>query len=105
MVFAIGLLEKTDLDVVAKELDGITTKWYTLGQDLLAQGYAQGHLDSIHTQYSHDSKACLREMLSKRMGSYPTTWSDIIAGLRRSGVSQLADYLQTKYCSSELTTT
>jgi len=102
--FAIGLLEKSDLDVVASELDAISSKWYTLGLELLAKRYHH-RLDSIRTQHLRNAKTGLRQMLRTRMYYYPTTWMDIIAGVRSSGDSQLANYLETKYCSSELTTT
>jgi len=104
--FAIGLLEKSDVDAVATELDAVSSKWYTLGQHF---GLYDFQLDHIHTQYSHDEKLCLREVISERMYYYTTitttTWTDIIVGLRSLGDSQLADHLETKYCSSELTTT
>ena len=108
--FAIGLLEKSDLDVVASELDAVSSKWYavsskwyTLGKELLPRD--DHHLlDSIHTQHRHNPKIGLKQMLRRRMVYY-TTWSDITAGLRPLGDSQLADHLETKYCSSELTTT
>jgi len=98
--FAVGLLEKSDLDVIAIELDAVSSKWYTVGRTLLTKC----DLNSIHTQ---NPKIGLREMISRRMEDdyVPPTWSDIVAGLRSSGNSQLADHLETKYCSSELTTT
>ena len=98
---AIGLLEESDIDVVANELDAVSTNWYTVGQALL---FTHGHLDSIRTRYPHD-KLRMREMLSYRLGHSYTTWSDIVAGVRSSGDSQLADHLHSKYCSSEFTTT
>ena len=89
------------MDVVASELDAVSNKWYTLGENI---GLDDGDLDPIHTQYSHDERLCLREVISKRMRYY-TTWKDITEGVRSLGDSQLADRLETKYCSSELTTT
>ena len=101
---AIGLLEKSDLDAVANELDAVSTNWYSLGKDLLITS-DHGRLDSIRTQYQHD-KLRMREMLSYWLEHYPTTtWSEIVAGVRSSGDSQLADHLHSKYCSSEFTTT
>ena len=102
--FAIGLLEKSDLDMVASELDAVSSKWYILGQELLPKKYHKD-LDSILARYSQNPKIGLREMINRRMHYAYTTWSNIIAGLRSSGDSQLADHLETKYCSSELTTT
>jgi len=102
--FAIGLLEKSDLDVVASELDAVSSKWYTLGQELLPS-YDHHHLDSIRTQHSQNPEIGLRQMLHKRMVHHYTTWKGITACLRSLGDSQLADHLETKYCSSELTTT
>ena len=101
--FAIGLLEESDLDVVANELDAVSTNWYSLGKYLLFTHH-QDHLDSIRTRYQHD-KLRIREMLTYRLENYLTTWSDIVAGVRTSGDSQLADHLHSKYCSSEFTTT
>ena len=99
---AIGLLEESDLDEVASELDAVSRNWDTLGPALLSQHH--GHLDSIRTRYPHD-KLRMREMLSLRLNVYFTSWSDIVAGLRSSGDSQLADHLHSKYCPSEFTTT
>lgn len=101
--FAIGLLEESDLDMVASELDAVSSKWYTLGQELLP---LHKDLDSIRTQHPRNLKLGLRKMINRRMDFHPLpTWKDIMAGLRSSGDSQLADHLETKYCSSELTTT
>ena len=101
--FAIGVLEESDLDMVASKLDAVSSKWYTLGKELLPTNDHRD-LDSIHTQHQQNPNIGLRKMLHKRM-VYPTTWTDIIAGVRILGDSQLADNLETKYCSSELTTT
>ena len=102
--FAIGVLEESDLDVVASELDAVSSKWYTLGKELLHK-LDHHHLDSIHTQHSQNPEIGLRQMLRKRINYHCTTWRGITAGLRSLGNSQLADHLETKYCSSELTTT
>ena len=102
LYFAVGLLEKSDIDVVANELDAVSSKWYTLGQGLLFKD----HLDSIRAQNLQDNQLCLKKVLSTRIMKYPTTtWSDIIASLKSSGDSQLADCLETKYSFRELTTT
>ena len=100
---AIGVLEGSDLDAVANELDAVSRNWFRLGQELL---YTQD-LDSIHSQYSHNEKLCLRETVRRRMEDdyFSLTWSDIVAGVRSSGDSQLADHLHSKYCPSEFTTT
>ena len=98
--FAIGVLEESDVDAIATELDAISSKWYTLGKYFELPDY---QLEHIHTQYSHDEKFCLREVISERMYYYSPTWTGIIAGVRSLGDSQLADHLETKYCSSELT--
>jgi len=91
--------------MVASELDAVSSKWYTLGQELL---FTDDHkdLDSIQTQRPQRPKIGLRQMLRKRMGYLGgLAWNDVIAGLSSLGDSQLADHLETKYCSSELTTT
>ena len=100
---AIGLLEESDLDVVANELDAVSTNWYSLGKDLLF-AHRHDHLDSIRIQYPHD-KVRMREMLSYWLEHQFATWSAIVAGVRSSGDSQLADHLHSKHCSSEFTTT
>ena len=101
---AIGVLEESDLDEVASELDAVSTNWYTVGRELLPTHY-HDHLDSIRTQYS-DDKLCMREMLSYWLENNPfTTWSGIVAAARSSGDSQLADHLHSKHCPSEFTTT
>ena len=88
--------------MVASELDAVSSKWYTLVENI---GLDDDELDPIRTQYSHDEKLCLREVISERMFYYYTTWRDITEVLRSLGDSQLADHLETKYCSSELTIT
>ena len=96
--FAIGVLEESDLDMVASELDVVSSKWYTLGQELL---YGND-LSLIHPQ---NPQIGLRKVLKKRMGYLSgLTWNDIMAGLRSLGDSQLAYHLETNYCTSELTT-
>lgn len=100
-LLAVGLLEKSDIDVVANELDAVSSKWCTLGQSLLFKG----HLDSIRAQNLQDNQLYLREVLSKRMDYPTTTWTDIIASLKSSGDFHLVDHLETKYSSRELTTT
>jgi len=96
----------TDLNVLANELDAVSNKWYTLGKNLLRTS-DHHHLDSIRTQYPQNFKFGLREMVSRRMQGDSTylTWSDIVAAVRLLGDFQLADHLETKYCSSELITT
>ena len=104
--FAIGLLEESDLDMVASELDAVSSKWYTLGKELLHTAFHKD-LDSIRTQHPQNTKNGLKQMLRRRMVDYYPlpTWKDVTAGVRSVGDSQLADHLETKYCSSELTTT
>ena len=92
------------MDVVASELDAVSSKWYTLGKELLAKRFHY-LLDSIRAHHPQNTKIGLRQMLREKIDKYYTTWMDIIACLRSSGDSQLADHLETKYCSSELTTT
>jgi len=92
--------------MVASELDAVSSKWYKLGKELLHESDHKD-LDSIFAQYSQNPKIALRNVISRRMEDdyIPPTWKDIIEGLRSLGDSQLADHLETKYCSSELTTT
>jgi len=44
--FAIGVLEESDLDMIASELDAVSSKWYTLGKELLPTRLHED-LDSI----------------------------------------------------------
>lgn len=99
--FVIGLLEKSDLDLVVEELDGVSAKWYTLGLNI---GVYEYHLERIHAQHSDYHKLCLREMLRYclEQEDYNATWRAIVVGLRKSVDSDLADALEAKYCSGEL---
>ena len=83
-----------------KELSVVQKKWRIIGEEL---GVKKDTLDRIHAQHS-DVGNYLREVLSWRVGSQPTSWGDIIAVLRtpRVGEFQLADHLEAKYFPSEL---
>ena len=88
------------VSLVAQELTAVSEKWQDIGQEL---GVQQSSLRYIRTYYS-DPGDCLWRVLSKRFQSC-ATWKDIIAVLRtpRIGESHLADHLEVKYCSCELT--
>ena len=96
--FASDLLS---VSLVAQELTAVSEKWQDIGEEL---GVEQSSLEDIRTEYS-DPGDCLREMLSEQFESCATTWKHIVAVLRtpRIGESHLADRLEVKYCSSELT--
>jgi len=98
---SIGLLEKSDLDLVVEELDGVSDKWDTLGQNI---GLYEHHLGRIRERHSNYHKLCLREMLRYCLEQeyYNATWRAVVVGLRKSVDSDLADALEAKYCSSEL---
>ena len=85
---------------VMKELSVVQKKWRIIGKELDVENDT---LDRIHAQHS-DVGNCLREVLSRRVGSQLTTWGDIIAVLRFFcvGEFQLADHLEVKYYPSEL---
>ena len=85
---------------VMKELNVVQKKWRIIGEEL---GVKKDIPDRIHAEHS-DVGNCLREVLSRRVGSQLTTWGDIIAVLRSScvGEFQLADHLEAIYCPSEL---
>ena len=70
--FAIGLLEKSDLDVVAIELDTVSS---TLGQELLSL-YHHDHLDSIRAQNLQDDQLRLRRF--SEIGRSTTTPPGVI---------------------------
>ena len=88
------------VSLVAQELTAVREKWWYIGEEL---GVEQSRLRDIRTVYS-DPGDCLKEVLSKRFERCAITWKDIVAVLRtpRIGESHLADHLEVKYCSSEL---
>ena len=89
------------VSLVAQELTAVSENWQDIGEEL---GVDQSLLRYIHTNYS-DPGDCLWRALTKRFESCTTTWKDIVVVLRtpRIGESHLADHLEAKYCSSELT--
>ena len=89
------------VSLVAQELTAVSEKWQDIGEEL---GVGQSSLEDIPT-YCSDPGDCLWRALSKRFQHCTTTWKDIVAVLRtpRIGESHLADHLEVKYCSSELT--
>ena len=93
--------ELLTVSLVAQELTAVSEKWQYIGQEL---GVEQSSLSYYHNKYS-DPGDCLWRMLSERFQSCATSWKDIVAVLRtpRNGESHLADHLDVKYCSSELT--
>ena len=93
--------ELPSVSLVAQELTAVCEKWRYIGEEL---GVEQSTLRRIHTYYS-DPGNCLWRALSKRFKSCATSWKDIVVVLRtrRIGESHLADHLDVKYCSSELT--
>ena len=93
--------ELPNVSVVAQELTAVHEKWQYIGQEL---GVEQSRLRDIRTKHS-DPGDCLWRALSKRFQHCTTSWEDIVAVLRtpRIGESHLADHLEAKYCSSELT--
>ena len=93
--------ELPSVSLVAQELTAVSEKWQYIGQEL---GLKQSSLRYICTDYS-DPGDCLWKMLSERFQCCATSWKDIVAVLRtpRIGESHLADDLEVKYCSSELT--
>ena len=93
--------ELPSVSLVAQELTAVHEKWQYIGQEL---GVQQSSLRYIRTNHS-DPGDCLWKMLRKRFKSCATSWKDIVAVLRtpRVGESHLADHLDVKYCSCELT--
>ena len=92
--------ELPSVSLVTQELTAVREKWQYIGEEL---GVEQSSLRDIRSNYSGPGD-CLREVLSKQLRSYATSWKDIVAVLRtpRIGESRLADHLEVKYCSSEL---
>ena len=93
------------MSLVTQELTAVSEKWQDIGEELSVR---QSSLENIRTDYS-DPGDCLwkvlRKVLRKRLRSCATTWKDIVAVLRtpRIGESHLANHLEVKYCSCELT--
>ena len=89
------------LDLLVKELTAVCKKWQYIGEEL---GVEQSSLRRIRTNHSNPGN-CLRKVLSERLRSCATSWKDIVVVLRTPhiGESYLADHLEEKYCSSELT--
>ena len=90
------------VSLVAQELIAVSEKWQDIGEEL---GVEQSSLRDIRNNCNSDPGDCLREVLSKQFKSCATSWMNIVAVLRtpRIGESHLADHLEVKYCSSELT--
>ena len=93
--------ELPSVSLVAQELTAVREKWQDIGEEL---GVQQSSLRYIRTKNSNPGD-CLWEMLSKLLENCTTSWKDIVAVLRTPniGESHLADHLEEKYCSSELT--
>ena len=93
--------ELPSVSLVTQELTAVHEKWQYIGQEL---GVEQSSLRYIRTYYS-DPVDCLREMLRKQLRGCATSWKDIVVVLRTPhiGESHLADHLDVKYCSCELT--
>ena len=93
--------ELPSVSLVTQELTAVSEKWQDIGEEL---GVNEVSLIYIRTK-SSDSGDCLWKVLSERFESCATTWKNIVAVLRapRIGQSLLADHLEAKYCSSELT--
>ena len=89
------------MSLVTQELTAVREKWQDIGEEL---GVDQFSLTFIHTK-SSDPGDCLREVLRRQLGNSYISWKDIVAVLRTPhiGESLLADNLEEKYCSSELT--
>ena len=86
------------MSLVTQELTALREKWQYIGEEL---GVEQYSLRDIRSNCSGPGD-CLREVLSKQLGSYATSWKDIVAVLRtpRIGESHLADHLKVKYFPS-----
>ena len=90
--------ELPSVSLVTQELTTVHEKWQYIGEEL---GLEQSSLRDIRSNYS-DPGDCLREVLSKQLRSYASSWKDIVAVLRtpRIGESHLADHLKVKYFPS-----
>ena len=91
----------SSVSLITQELTAVGEKWQYIGEEL---GVEQFLLRDIRTDCS-DPGDCLREVLSKRFESCATSWKDIVVVLRTPRIreSHLADHLEVKYCSSEIT--
>ena len=87
------------MSLVTQELTPVCEKWEDIGEEL---GVEHSLPRDILFKYS-DPGDRLRKVL--RIESCTTSWKDIVCALRtpRIGESHLADHLEVKYCSCELT--
>ena len=87
------------MSLVTQELTAVSEKWQYIGEEL---GVDQDWLSHIRTNYFDH----LREVLRWRLERGATTWKHIVAVLRTPRIeeSHLADNLEAKYCSCELST-
>ena len=89
------------MSLVTQELTAVREKWQYIGEEL---GVEQSSLRYISTRHS-DLGDCLGKVLSERFERCATTWKHIVDVLMTPhiGESHLADNLEAKYCSCELT--
>ena len=91
-----------DLSHVLEEVVDISARWYQLGLQL---GVKPGTLDRIRAQFS-DPRDQLLEMLKTWLESdVNCSWKTLVEALRSRSVEtrQLAEVLETKYCTVEET--
>ena len=90
------------MSLVTQELTAVSEKWQYIGEEL---GLDQDRLSHIRTNY-FDPSDCLRAVLWWRLAHGATTWKHIVAVLRTPRIEEslLADNLEAKYCSCELST-
>ena len=99
------MLTLDDLYGVLEELHVVRAKWHFLGGSL---GVKESTLAAIRAEFRGILNDCLREMLSHWLQVDPRPcWNAIVAALRKSIVNepQLAQTLETKYCSGMCTVT
>ena len=89
------------LDLLVQELSAVSDKWQDIGEGLGVDQISQSFISNTHSNPGD----CLREVLRSWLLSYTATWKHIVAVLRTPhiGDSHLAEHLEAKYCSSELT--
>ena len=105
LLFALGQLQISDLDILMEEISSVSEKWESIGQGLFNSSDHK-YLTDICTSYSTFHRR-MREVLRKWLQTsyYFHSWGTITHSLRNAGETQLADKLKAKYIPGELTTT
>ena len=77
-------------DIVKPEVNGVTTKWYDLGVQLLDND--AGVLDVIKTDHPNDARVCCSQMFNKWLERKSgANWSQLITALIKINLNTIAE--------------